>query len=95
VLLATQNMGSDSEFEEGRILGHAEEQHRLEIYFHDQLAPDLMALAFSIESIRAQLEADGHPAEPKLREVQDRLSEILAPIRQAILSKIGDGSESQ
>jgi hypothetical protein len=85
-------MDSDSEFEEGRVLGHAEEQRRLEIYFHEQLAPGLMALAFSRESIRAQLEADGHSAEPKLREVRDRLSEILAPIRQTILD---GGSESQ
>jgi signal transduction histidine kinase len=95
MLFSTQNMASDSEFEEGRILGHAQEQQRLEIYFHDRLAPDLMAVAFSIESIRAQLEADGHPAEPKLREVQDRLSGILAPIRQAIHGRTGDGSEPQ
>jgi signal transduction histidine kinase len=80
-------MGSDSEFEERRILGHAQEQRRLENYFHEQLAPDLMALAFEIESIRAQLEAENHPAEPKLREIRDRLSEILAPIRQVILTE--------
>lgn len=91
-LFATQNMGNDSEFEEGRILGHAQEQRRLQNYFHDQLAPDLMALAFEIESIRAQLEAENHPLEPKLREVRDRLSEILAPIRQTILD---GGLESQ
>jgi Histidine kinase len=65
-------MGSDSEFEEGRILGHAQEQRRLEMYLHDKLGPELMALVFSIESIRAQLETDGHPAEPELREVRDR-----------------------
>jgi hypothetical protein len=87
-------MGNDSEFEEGRILGHAQEQRRLENYFHEQLAPELMALAFSIESIRAQLEAENHPAEPKLREVRDRLSEILAPVREAILSETGDSSKS-
>jgi hypothetical protein len=85
-------MDSDSEFEEGRILGHAEEQRKLENYFHERLAPDLMALAFEIESIRVQLEAENHPAEPKLREVQNRLSGILAPIHQAILD---GGSESQ
>jgi hypothetical protein len=89
----TRNMDSDSEFEEGRILGHAQEQQRLEMYFHDRLAPELMALAFSIESIRAQLEADGHPAEPKLREIRDRMSEILAPVHQSILSSPDDGSE--
>jgi signal transduction histidine kinase len=87
-------MDSDSEFEEGRILGHAQEQRRLEMYFHDHLGPELMSLAFSIESIRAQLEAENHPAEPKLREVCDRLSEILAPVREAILSETNDGSKS-
>ena len=88
-------MGNDSEFEEGRILLHAQEQRRLEMYFHDRLAPELMALAYSIESIRAQLEADGHPAEPQLREVQNRLSEILAPVRKAIVNGIDDGSGPQ
>jgi hypothetical protein len=92
LFFATQNISSDSEFEEGRVLGQAQEQQRLEMYFHDQLGPELMELAFSIESIRAQLEADCHPAEPKLREVQNRLSEILAPIHQAI---VDGGSESQ
>ena len=87
-------MGIDTEFEQGRILGHAQEQQRLEVYFHDRLAPDLMALVFAIESIRAQLEAENHPAEPKLREVRDRLSEMLAPIREAILSETNDGSKS-
>jgi hypothetical protein len=53
-----------------------------------------MTIVFSIESIRARLEVEGHPAEPKLREIQDRLSEILAPMRQAIRSS-KDGSESQ
>jgi hypothetical protein len=33
-----------------------------------------------------------HPAEPKLREIRDRLSEILTPIRETILD---GGSESQ
>ena len=85
-------MGKRSKFEEGRILGHIEAKRQLETYFHDRLAPELLAMGFSIESIRAQLEADGHPAEPKLREVQNRLSEILAPMHQAIVSR-NDGPE--
>ena len=36
-------MGSDTEFEQGRIVCHAQEQRRLETYFHDRLAPDLMS----------------------------------------------------
>jgi hypothetical protein len=87
-------MATDSEFEEGRILGHAQEQRRLENYFHEQLAPDLMTVAFSLESIRAELEVENHPAASKLREVQNRLSEILAPVRHNFLSGTDDGSES-
>lgn len=87
-------MESDSEFEEGRVLGQAQEQQRLVMHFHDQLGPDLMALAFSIESLREQLEADGNPAEPKLREIQDRLSKILVLIRQVTLNGTDDNSKS-
>jgi signal transduction histidine kinase len=92
---ATRNMGNDSEFEEGRILGHAQEQRKLEMYLHDRLGPELLALVFEIEFIRAQLKADGHPAEPKLREVQNRLSEILAPMHQAIVNGTDNWSEPQ
>jgi hypothetical protein len=45
-------MDTDSEFEEGRNFGHAQEQRRFEEYFHKRLAPDVMAAAFSIESTR-------------------------------------------
>jgi hypothetical protein len=86
-------MATDSEFEEGRVLGHVEEQRLFEAYFHNQLAPDLMTVAFSLESIRAELEAENHPAEAKLRKVQTRLSEILAPVRHKFLSGTVDGSE--
>jgi hypothetical protein len=88
-LSRTRNVDSDSEFEQGRLLGHAQEQHRLERCLHDRLGPEILELAFEIEFISAQLRADGHPAEPKLREVQNRLSEILAAIHQAILSDGG------
>ena len=92
-LFASQNMGNDSEFEEGRILGHAQEQRRLANYFHNQLGPDPMALAFEIESIRAPT-GSRKPSVGAEGEVRDRLSEILAPGRDAILSQTGDGSKS-
>jgi signal transduction histidine kinase len=88
-------MGNDSEFEKGRILGHAQEQRRLEMYLHDRLGPELLALAFEIEFIRGQLKADGHPAEPKLREIQDRLSNALVLIRQTIVNGTDNWSEPQ
>jgi signal transduction histidine kinase len=63
-----------SNFEEGIELGRDQERQRLAAYFHDQLAPDLMALAFSIEAIRIELESEKHPAEAKLKDIRDRVS---------------------
>lgn len=57
-----------------------------EPYFHNTLAPDLMAVSFSIESIRARLEVEGHPAEVELRQIENRISEILTQLR-AFLSE--------
>jgi signal transduction histidine kinase len=79
-------MDTDSKFEEGRILGRAEERQKFEAYFHDTLAPDLMAVAFSIESIHARLEVEGHPIELELKQIEIRISEILTQVRETILS---------
>jgi hypothetical protein len=49
------------------------------------LAPDLLTLAFSIESVRAELEAENHHAALKLKEVRERLTEMIEPIREEIL----------
>src|ERR1700751_1259978 len=63
-----------SNFEDGTELGKDRERQRIAAYFHNQLAPDLMALAFSIEAIRLELESEKHPAEAKLKEHEfDRL----------------------
>jgi signal transduction histidine kinase len=79
-----------SNFEEGIELGRGQERERLAAYFHNQLAPDLMALAFSIEAIRIELESEKHPVEAKLKETRDRLSKMLHPIRENILNLIED-----
>jgi hypothetical protein len=74
------------EFEKGQRLGREQERERLSVYFfHCQLAPDLMTLAFSIESVRAELEAENHHAALKLKEVLESLSEMIEPIREEIL----------
>jgi signal transduction histidine kinase len=77
-------------FQEGIEVGRDQERKRLEAYFHDQLAPDLMALAFSIEAIRIELESEEHPAEAKLKDIRDRLSQMLQPIRENILNLVED-----
>jgi signal transduction histidine kinase len=79
-----------SNFEEGIELGRDQERQRLAAYFHNQLAPDLMALAFSIEAVRTELESERHPAEAKLKDIRDRLSKMLRPIRENILNLFED-----
>src|SRR6201998_1115097 len=79
-----------SDFEEGIELGRDQERQRVAAYFHDQLAPNLMALAFSIEAIRIELESEKHPVEAKLKDIRDRLSKMLQPIRENILDLVED-----
>jgi hypothetical protein len=81
----TADMATPYEFKKGQMLGREQERERLSVYFHCQLAPDLMALAFSIESVRAELEAENHHAALKLKEVLERLTEMIEPIREEIL----------
>ena len=77
-----------SNFEEGIELGRDQERQRLAAYFHNQLAPDLMALAFSIEAIRTELESEKHPAEARLKDISDCLSKMLQPRRENILNLV-------
>ena len=79
-----------SNFEEGIELGRDQERQRLASYFHDQLALDLTALAFSIEAIRIELESEKHPAEAKLKDIRDRVSKMLQPIRENLLNLVED-----
>ena len=44
-----------------------------------------MTLAFSIESVRAELEAENHYAAAKLKKALERLTEMIEPIREEIL----------
>jgi hypothetical protein len=78
-------MAASYEFEQGEMLGREQERERLSVYFHCQLAPDLADLAFSIESVRAELEAENHDAALRVREVLNRLTELIEPIREEIL----------
>ena len=83
-----------SNFKEGIELGKDRERQRIAAYFHDQLAPDLMALAFSIEAVRVELESEKHPAEAKLKDIRDRVSKTLQPIRQNILDLVENRQQS-
>ena len=80
-------MSGYSEFEQGQTLGREQERQRFAAYFHRQLAPELLALAFSIEGVRAELEAQDHPSAPKLKELLNRLTEMIKPMREEILKE--------
>jgi hypothetical protein len=69
------------------MLGREQERERFAAYFHRRLAPDLLALAFSIEGVRAELEAQDHPSTPKLRELLNRLTGMIKPMREEILNE--------
>jgi signal transduction histidine kinase len=83
-----------SNFEDGIELGKDWERQRIAAYFHNQLATDLMALAFSIEAIRIELESEKHPAEAKLKDIRDRVSKMLRPIRENILNLVENRQQS-
>lgn len=53
------------------------EDEKLEECFHATLAANLMTVAFSLESVRARLAVEGHPAEAELGQIGNRISEIL------------------
>jgi hypothetical protein len=53
-----------------------------------------MALAFSIEAIRLELESEKHPGEAKLKDIRDRVSKMLQPIRQNILDLVENRQQS-
>ena len=82
-------MTARSEFEAGQMLGREQERERLATYFHNRLAPDLMALAFLVEAVRLDLEKGTHAAEPTLKKIRDGISEILRSARENILD-LGD-----
>lgn len=83
IIFGSENCFED--FEAGAELGTDRERERLATYFHDQLAPDLISVAFTVEVIRSELESENHPVEEKLGQVRDRLSGMLQPIRESIL----------
>jgi signal transduction histidine kinase len=78
-------MTARSEFEAGQMLGREQERERLATYFHNRLAPDLMALAFLIEAVRLDLETETHPAGTRLKKICDSITEMLQSVRENIL----------
>jgi PAS domain-containing protein len=58
------------------------EQERQEIasYIHEYIAPELMSVVFSIESIRLELEDQHLPAAKKFKELGNRLTKLIESV---------------
>jgi signal transduction histidine kinase len=74
------------DFKDGMIFGEERERRKLARYFHDQLAPDLLALIFLIEAIGHRPNQHAGLADTELGELRDRLGEMLQSIRGRVLN---------
>jgi signal transduction histidine kinase len=57
-----------------------EERQQIARYVHEQIAPELLAVVFSIESIRLELDEHNLPAAAKFKELGERLTKLIAPV---------------
>jgi hypothetical protein len=73
-------------FEMGKAVGLESERQRVSAYLHERLAPELLAVAFSVEAVRYQLEQEKHSAEPEVKEVCRELSELLGSMHEELLN---------
>lgn len=71
------SLDSSSEFELGKAVGAQLERQRLAAYVHEELAPELMAVAFSLEAIRAKFGSKNLGAQAELKELEARLTELI------------------
>jgi hypothetical protein len=60
----------------------AMERERQEIanYIHEYIAPELLSVVFSIESIRLELAGQEPTTEARLKELGDRLTKLIEPV---------------
>jgi signal transduction histidine kinase len=85
---------TNCDFEMGKAVGLETERQRISAYLHDRLAPELLAVTFSVEAVRDQLEQEKHSAEPKLKEVCRTLTELLRPLHEALLNSVPGGAST-
>jgi signal transduction histidine kinase len=75
-------LDSNPDLESGIPDGQEIERQRLSDYIHHRLGPEIMAVTFSMESLRTRLEQEKHPAEAELKEIEDRLSNVFQSFRE-------------
>jgi hypothetical protein len=71
------------ELEAAMAVKKEQERQQIASYIHEYIAPELMSVVFSIESIRLQLEDQHLPAAAKLKELGDRLTRLIEPVFRA------------
>ncbi|MBV8102160.1 MAG: hypothetical protein JOZ31_23695 [Verrucomicrobia bacterium] len=87
LLMIPMYMDSDSELEAGAAAGQERERQRLFDYMHQRFGPELMAIAFSIESLRGRLEAAKHPAAAELNQIGRRIDDLFESFRKDLLKR--------
>jgi len=75
----------------GKAVGSETARQRISAYLHERLTPELLAVTFSIEALRYQLEQEKHSAEPKLKEICRNLSELLRRLHEELLNPVPSG----
>lgn len=78
---------SDSELDAGVAAGQESERQRPSDYIHDRLGPELMAIVFSIESLRSRLEEAKHPADAELKQIGRRIDDLFESVRENVLKR--------
>jgi signal transduction histidine kinase len=81
-LMIPPYLESNPDLESGMPDGQEIERQRLSDYIHHRLGPEVMAVTFSIESLRTRLEQEKHPAEAELKQIEDRLSDVFQSFRE-------------
>ncbi len=77
LVLATE---PSAESEAAMAIKSEEERQQIARYVHEHIAPELLAVVFSIESIRLELDEHHLPAAAKFKELGERLTKLIEPV---------------
>ena len=69
-----------AEFEGAMSVRRERERQQIAGYVHEYIAPELLSAVFSIESIRLELEGKNPLVDAELKQLGDRLTQLIGPI---------------
>jgi PAS domain-containing protein len=78
-----------AESETAMAIKSEEERQQIARYVHEHIAPELLAIVFSIESIRLELDGQNLPAAAKFKELGERLTKLIVPVFRSTESAYG------